>query len=66
MPLELRDYRKLKEAAASREGILLLDGFWPFHFLKELVEELTESGVQFAFFFLFFSANSLHWPKVTS
>jgi cardiolipin synthase len=28
---------------------------------KELVEELTESGVHFRFFS--FSANSLHWPK---
>jgi hypothetical protein len=43
----------LKKRVRRVQKILLLDGFGSFHFLKELVEELTESGVHFAFFFLF-------------
>jgi cardiolipin synthase len=47
---ELRDYRKIKEAAARRVKVYHYGWLRLLSFPKELVEELTESGAPTAFF----------------
>jgi cardiolipin synthase len=51
----------LKEAACRNVKIfILLDGFGSFSFPKEMLNELTENGINIRFFSPFFSANSLY------
>ena len=51
----------LKEAARRNVKIfILLDGFGSFSFPKEMLNELTQNGINIRFFSPFFSANSLY------
>jgi cardiolipin synthase A/B len=52
---------KLKEAARRNVKIyILLDGFGSFSFPKEVINDLTQNGINIRFFSPFFSANSLY------
>jgi cardiolipin synthase A/B len=51
----------LKEVASRNVKIyILLDGFGSFSFPKEMLNELTQDGINIRFFSPFFSANSLY------
>tara|TARA_R110000868_G_scaffold20539_2_gene86847 strand:+ start:6294 stop:7448 length:1155 start_codon:yes stop_codon:yes gene_type:complete len=56
--------QELKKAAVRRVRIyILLDGFGSFSFPKDVIEELTKTGINFRFFSPFLSSSSLYMGR---